>query len=54
MKKNLERSIDGTYTRLLRMAFNVSWSELYRNLPKVSEKIRLRRLIRQKNYLDIA
>ena len=46
LTKSLEKSIDGTYTRLLRMAFNVSWSghvtnsELCGNLPKVSEKIR--------------
>ena len=42
--------MDGTYTRLLRMTFNVSWcehltnTELYGNLAKVSEIIRLRRL----------
>ena len=48
--KSLEKIIDGTYTRLLRMAFKVSWSEhltnskRYGNLLKVSEKIRLRRL----------
>ena len=48
--KNLEKSIDGTYTRLLRTVFNVSWSEhltnreLYNNLPKVTDKIRERRL----------
>ena len=45
-----EKSIEGTYTRLLRTTFNVSWSdhlrngELYGNLPKVTEKIRERRL----------
>ena len=50
LKKSLEESIDGTYTRLLRTVFNVSWSdhltnrELYGNLPKVTEKIRERRL----------
>ena len=48
--KSLEKSIDGTYTRLLRTVFNVSWSdhltnrELYGNLPKVTENIRGRRL----------
>ena len=50
LTESLEKSIDGTYTKLLRMAFNVSWSEhlanseIYGNFPKVSEKIRLRRL----------
>ena len=40
--KSLEKNIDGTYTRLLRTVFNVSWSdhlknrELYGNLPKVT------------------
>ena len=48
--KNLEKSINGTYTGLLRTVFNVSWSEhltnreLYGNLPKVTDKIRERRL----------
>ena len=46
----LEKELDGCYTRLLRTAFNVHWSqhmtnkELYGKLPKVSEKIRERRL----------
>ncbi|XP_030839582.1 uncharacterized protein LOC115923289 [Strongylocentrotus purpuratus] len=46
----LAKELDGCYTRLLRTAFNVHWSqhitnkELYGNLPKVSEKIRERRL----------
>ena len=50
LTKSLEKSIGGTYTRLLRTVFNVSWSdhlnrELYDgNLPKVTEKIRERRL----------
>lgn len=45
-----EKSINGTYTRMLRMAMNVSWKqhmtnhELYGNLPQVSEKIAARRL----------
>ena len=40
----------GAYTRLLRSALNISWKEritneqLYGNLPKVSEKIKKRRL----------
>ena len=46
LTKSLEKSIDGTYNRLLRTVFNVSWSdhltngEHYGNLPKVTEKIR--------------
>ena len=50
LTKNLEKSINGTYNRLLRTVFNVSWSEhltnreLYGNLPKVTDKIRERRL----------
>ena len=42
---SLEKSIDGTYTRLLITVFNVSWSDhltnrgFYGNLPKVTEKI---------------
>ena len=49
LTKSLKKSIDGTYTRLLRTVFNVSWSdhltnrELYGNLPKVTEKIKERR-----------
>ena len=48
--KSLEKSIDGTYTRLLRTVFNVSWSDhltnrkLCGNLLKVTKKIRERRL----------
>ena len=50
LTKNLEKSIDGTYTRLLETVFNVSWSEhltnreRYGNLPKITDKIRERRL----------
>ena len=50
LTKSLQKSIDGIYTRLLRIILNVSQSEhltnskLYRNLPKISEKIRLRKL----------
>ena len=50
MTKALTKEIDGCYTRMLRMAKNVSWMEhrrnedLYQNLPKVSEKIRQRRM----------
>ena len=50
LAKSLEKSIDGTYTRLWRTVFDVSWTdhlinrELYGNLQKVTEKIRERRL----------
>ena len=46
----MERSIDGTYTRMLRKALNVHWSShtpnevLYGELPRVSNKIASRRL----------
>jgi hypothetical protein len=45
-----ETSLDGCYTRMLRMVTNVTWRNkvrnevLYGNLPRVSEKIRERRL----------
>jgi hypothetical protein len=50
LTKAMEKSLDGTYTRMLRMALNVSWKEhrtnidLYGNLPKLSSKIAERRL----------
>ena len=46
----LSKDFDGCYTRLFKTEFNVSWKqhitnkELYGSLPKVSEKIRDRRL----------
>jgi hypothetical protein len=46
----LERSLNGTYTRMLRTALNIHWSShttnevLYGNLPRVSDKIASRRL----------
>ena len=46
----LKKSVNGCYTRMLRMALNVQWQkhmnnqELYGSLPRVSEKIRVRRL----------
>ena len=49
LTKSMEKSLDGTYTRMLRMALNVSWrehktnEELYENLPKISRKIAERR-----------
>ncbi|XP_071480459.1 uncharacterized protein [Diadema antillarum] len=45
-----EKALDGVYTRMLRIALNVSWSDYVRNddlygtLPKVSDKVRERRM----------
>ncbi|XP_078619212.1 uncharacterized protein LOC144886453 [Branchiostoma floridae x Branchiostoma japonicum] len=45
-----ERALDGMYTRMLRRALNVSWEDrvrniaLYGNLPRLSDKIRQRRM----------
>ena len=50
INKALKKKIDGTYTRMLRMALNVSWKMhitneiLYKNLPKVSQTINKRSL----------
>ena len=50
MTTKLDTAIDGCYTRMLRIALNVSWKDhmtndaLYGSLPKVSTKIRERRL----------
>ena len=50
MTLELERSLNGTYTRMLRKALNIHWSthtrnsELYGDLPAVSDKIASRRL----------
>ena len=50
MTDTLSKRIDGTYTRLLRTALNVSWRQhltnrqLYGNLPPISSVIRVRRL----------
>ena len=50
LTKAQEKSIDGTYTKMLRMVLGVSWKDklqnklLYGKLPRVSEKIRSRRL----------
>ncbi len=46
----LTKSLDGCYTRMLRVVFNISWQqhitnkELYGDLPKVSDKVAARRL----------
>ena len=48
--KAQEKSLDGTYTRMLRKVLNIHWSsrttnkELYRDMPAVSDKIASRRL----------
>ena len=45
----LAKELDGCYTRMLRMAYNIHWKqhisnhELYGELPRVSQKIRERR-----------
>ena len=50
LTKQLENQLNGTYTRMLRMATNVTWrdhmtnEELYGSLPKISDKICERRL----------
>ena len=50
LTKNLEKSLDGCYTRMLRMALNVSWQQhitnkdLYGELPKVTSRIREARM----------
>ena len=46
----LSKSLDGCYTRMLWVVFNINWQqhitnwELYGDLPKVSDKISARRL----------
>ena len=50
LTKSLSDRLDGCYTRLLRKALNVSWRQhltnekLYGDLPKVTTKIRQRRM----------
>ena len=45
-----QKRLDGTYTRMLRAAYNISWRShttnetLYGNLPRISEVVRRRRL----------
>ena len=45
-----EKALDGIYTRMLRIALNVSWNDYVRNvnlyggLPRVSAKVRERRM----------
>ena len=48
--KKLEKQLDGMYTRMLRMALDISWlshttnMDLYDGLPKLTQKIAERRL----------
>ena len=50
LTKQLERKIDGTYTRMLRDVKQIHWSshtpnsQVYGTMPKISTKIRARRL----------
>ena len=50
LNKSMEKSLNGTYTCMLRKVLNVHWSshttnkELYDKLPKVTDKIAARRL----------
>ena len=50
LSPTIEKSINGCYTRMLRAAFGISWrdhltnAELYQNIPRVTDKIRDRRL----------
>ena len=50
LTKAQEKSLDGTYTKMLRMVLGISWKDkvsnitLYGNLPRLSNKVRSRRL----------
>ena len=50
LTKSMENALDGTYTRMLRKALNVHWSDrvtnesLYGKLPRLSDKVAARRL----------
>ena len=50
LKKADSRALDGTYTRMLRRVFGISWKShttnavLYGNIPPVTETIKIRRL----------
>ena len=52
LSKKQEKSLNGTYTRMLRKALNIHWTsltnnkDLYGNLPVVSDKIFSRRMQR--------
>ena len=50
LTKALKKQLDGCYTRMLRMALNVSWKshltndQVYKDLPRVSVKVQQRRM----------
>ena len=50
LTKALQKQLDGCYTRMLRMALNISWKlkltneQLYQELPPISSKVRSRRM----------
>ena len=50
LTQKLQKQLDGCYTRMLRMAMNVTWKQhltneqLYQDLPRVSQKIQQRRM----------
>ena len=50
LDKSLHKRLDGCYTRMLRMALNISWKQkltnkqLYASMPAVTSKVRHRRL----------
>ena len=50
VSKSLEKRLNGCYTRMLRMALNISWSkkltneQLYEDIPPVSNKVAERRM----------
>ncbi len=47
LTKSLEKRLDGTYTKMLRIVLGVSWQDkvintvLYGKIPKLSERIRV-------------
>ena len=51
INKTLQKRLDGCYTRMLRMALNISWEakltneQLYGELPPVSSKVAYRRML---------
>ena len=50
LTKSLRKTLDGCYTKMLRMSLNIHWKdrvtnvELYGDLPKVTDKIAARRM----------
>ena len=50
LTQTMEKQLNGCYTRMLRMAFNISYKDhvtnedLYGNLPQVTSKIMMRRM----------